>query len=155
MSSLVKFEPLRELEHFARRFNSMFKSPFAHDDMFAAMPTVWSEGGNFVPKVDISEDDKQMFIHVELPGMEKDDVKITISEDKILTIKGEKKREEKKEEKNYLRVERSYGSFLRSFSLPDNVQPDDITAAFEKGILHLTLPKTEVKKPQEKVVTVA
>lgn len=155
MSSVIKFEPLRELEHFARRFNTMFKHPFAHDDVFAAMPTVWSEGGNFVPKVDISEDDKQMFINIELPGMEKDDVKITVSDDKILTIKGEKKHEAKKEEKNYLRVERSYGSFLRSFSLPENVKTDDIKGNFEKGILHLTLPKTEVKKPEEKVVTVS
>jgi HSP20 family protein len=156
MSALTKYEPLRELETFARRLNGMFHSPFANDDFFSTAPMVLGNvfGQHFIPKVDITEDDKNMYIHAELPGMEKADVKVTVSDDGILTIKGEKKKEEKKETKNYVRMETNYGSFTRSFTLPPNVKSDAIDGNFEKGILNLTLPKTEVKKPAEQEVAI-
>lgn len=150
MSALTKqYEPFRELDNFARRVGDMFHTPFNF-----SIPMFGGGGGdNFIPKVDISEDEAAMYVHVELPGMEKENVKITVSEDRILTIKGEKKKEEKKEGKNYVRVETNYGSFMRTFVLPDNVKEDAITGEFDKGFLNLTLPKKEVKKANEKEIS--
>lgn len=139
--TLVRFEPFRELEHFGRRMNDMMNT--------------WEKGnpekGRFVPSVDVAEDEKNIYIHAELPGMGKEHVQVTVSEERILTIKGEKKQESKTEndEKNYVRIERSYGSFTRSFSLPDNVNTEGINAAFDNGVLNLTLPKMEPVKPKE------
>ncbi len=148
MSSIMKYEPFRDIEQFARRFNDLF-----HDGHVSPLPTIWAgDMKTFIPKVDISEDDKSILLHAELPGMEKSDVKVTLSDDRVLSIKGEKKHEEKKESKNYLRVERSFGSFERTFALPENIQKDGIIAAFDKGVLNITLPKTEIKKPEEKEI---
>jgi HSP20 family protein len=94
-------------------------------------------------------------MHAELPGMAKDDVKITVSSDNVLTIRGEKKREEKTEEKNFMRVERTYGSFSRSFTLPDNLDTANIAAQFENGVLNVSIPKTEPAKPKETEISIA
>lgn len=143
--TLVRFEPFRELEHFSRRMNKMLKN---FDDT--------NTRGGFTPSVDVAEDEKNIYIHVELPGIPKENVQVTVSEDRILTIRGEKKQEEKTEDKqkNYVRVERSYGNFTRSFSLPDNISAEAIGAAFDNGVLNLTLPKTEPAKPKEVSVAI-
>ena len=100
-----------------------------------------------LPAVDIHEGDDQYVVTVEIPGAGKDDVTIE-TDDNVLTIRGEKRseREEKKEQARW--VERSYGSFSRSFTLPANVAADRIKAAFQDGVLTITLPKTEEKKPK-------
>jgi HSP20 family protein len=146
MSSLTRYEPFRELETFARRFNDMF----TNSDLFSHLP-MFGENGTFSPKVDISEDEQNIFIHAELPGLEKQDVKVTISDNSVLTIKGEKKKEDRQEDKskNYLRVERSYGSFVRSFTLPENINADAI-----EGLLNVKLPKVAPKKTAEKEIAV-
>ncbi len=107
----------------------------------------------YVPRVDISEDTNNIYVHAELPGMTKDDVKVTVSEG-VLTLRGEKKHEEKKEEKNYFRIERRYGEFARQFTLPDNVSEADVAANFTNGVLEITLPKKEPEKPKERVVPI-
>lgn len=139
--TLVRFEPFRELEHFGRRMNEVMSTWERNN----------TEKGRFVPSVDVAEDEKNIYIHAELPGMSKADVQVTVSDERILTIKGEKKQESKTkdDEKNYVRIERSYGSFTRSFSLPDNVNAESINAAFDNGVLNLTLPKMEPAKPKE------
>jgi HSP20 family protein len=127
------------------------QNPFAaidrvFDDVFRdVMP---SSNTGFNPnamRVDISEDDKNIYIEAELPGMKKEDVKVTI-EDGVLMIRGERKQETEEKKKNYHRVERVYGSFSRAFALGENIDKDKIEAKYEDGVLHLTLPKMEPVK---------
>jgi HSP20 family protein len=138
--TLLRFEPLRDLEHFSNRIQNFFND--FNPDM------------TFNPRVDISEDDKNIFIEVEAPGVKKEDVKLTI-EDNILTISGEKKNEkEEKEGKNYYRTERMYGSFQRSFTLPADINRDNIDAKFEHGILKIVVEKVQPKSASEKTIEV-
>ena len=98
----------------------------------------------FVPKVDISENDKAFELQVEVPGMNKEDYKIEVN-DNYLTISGERKLSSEKREKNFHSIETSYGTFTRSFTLPENVNADKINAKYNNGILELTVPKDEKK----------
>ena len=106
------------------------------------------EEGKWRPKVDVFENDGSYVLKADLPGMKKEDIKIDVN-DGILTITGEKKFEEKTEKDNYVRVERSYGSFTRSFTLTDNVDTENIAAAYKDGVLEITLAKKEEAKPKE------
>jgi HSP20 family protein len=145
--SIIKVEPFRGFEHMFRRVNALM------DDIDKG--GIRFEVGQFTPRVDIAETEKAVTMHAELPGMAKDDVKITVSSDNVLTIRGEKKREEKTEEKNFMRVERTYGSFSRSFTLPDNLDTANIAAQFENGVLNVSIPKTEPAKPKETEISIA
>jgi HSP20 family protein len=98
--------------------------------------------------VDVYEEKDEIVVKAELPGMDKSDIEVNIS-DSELTLKGEKKKEEKIEEENYFRSERSYGAFVRSVDLPTDVQADKVKAAFKNGILEVRLPKTEEAKTKE------
>jgi len=100
------------------------------------------------PKVDIYETKESYVLNAELPGLKKEEIQIDLN-DNTLTLKGEKKFEEKVEKENYVRVERSYGSFARNFVLSDNVNPENITASYKDGVLEVTLPKKEEAKPKE------
>lgn len=106
------------------------------------------EGREWTPEIDIYENDDNFVIEADIPGMDIKDIKIEV-QDNTLTIKGEKKFEEKTEEDKYIRVERLYGSFYRSLSLPMNVDSDKIDANYKDGTLVLTLPKTEQAKPKQ------
>ena len=101
-------------------------------------------GSTFVPKVDFLESEKAFELHVAAPGLNKEDFKIDLN-DNVLTVSGERKLKDEKKEKNFYSLETSYGSFSRSFSLPDNVDSKKITAAYNNGILELTIPKDEKK----------
>jgi len=113
------------------------------------------EMGGFTPRADITEDELNIFFHLELPGMSKESVKISVNEDRILTIKGEKKRAELSEDKNYIRNERVFGEFSRSFVLPENIDYEKIAAKFENGVLELAIPKKEPEKPKEINIDIA
>jgi HSP20 family protein len=122
-----------------RMFDTMFRYDTRDEDSgFSA----WS------PAVDIAEHDDGYVVKVELPGVNKEDVKITI-ESNILTIRGEKKQEKETKKENYHRVERSYGTFQRSFTLPTTVKSDKIDATYNNGILNIALPKAEEAKPKQ------
>lgn len=142
--AIMRFDPFRSAGSLSRAFGDFF------GDLEKGVNV---EYGGFAPRVDISEDEKNVFIHVELPGIRKEDVKVTINDEKILSIKGEKKKEEtvedKSDDRSYIRVERSFGSFTRSFVLPENIKEDSIQAKFDNGVLNLTLDKIEPKKPKE------
>jgi HSP20 family protein len=97
------------------------------------------------PNVDILENEDSFEIHAELPGVKQDEVKITL-ENNVLTLSGEKKQEVKEDKDNYCRVERSYGRFERSFSLPNSVKAENVHASFEDGVLKIRLPKAETAK---------
>ena len=137
---LKVWEPYRGFRPFNRDIDRFFGwSPEETEDL--------SEAG-WSPKVDIYETEDSYVLNAELPGLTKDQINIDVNND-TLTIKGEKKFEEKVEKDNYVRVERSYGNFSRSFVLSDNVNPEGITANYKEGVLELTLPKKEEAKPKE------
>jgi len=103
---------------------------------------------SWTPAVDIAEHDNEYLVKAELPGVNKDEVKLTL-ENNILTIRGEKKQEKETKKENYHRVERNYGSFQRSFTLPAAVKADKIDASYKDGILTVSLPKSEEAKPKQ------
>jgi len=148
--SLVRWNPARDLAAWPsnlfgiqREMNRMFDNFFDdtnRNEDYAL--TAWS------PAVDIAEHDDQYVVKMELPGVNKEEVKITL-ESNILTIRGEKKQEKETKKENYHRVERSYGSFQRSFTLPTTVKNDKIDASFKDGILNINLPKAEEAKPKQ------
>ncbi|PKK84550.1 MAG: hypothetical protein CVT49_02960 [candidate division Zixibacteria bacterium HGW-Zixibacteria-1] len=140
--TLVRYNPNRWLNTANRDFDSIFDSIFN-------TPTLRAEGGcDFMPRVDIIEDKKSIRLEVELPGMEKDQIKVVV-EDGVLTISGERKFESEEKDNNYLRSERLYGSFSRSFTLPDNVDSDKISADYKNGVLNVMLTKHEKALPKE------
>ena len=129
--------------------------------LFSRSPGHLSEGQEeqiavpeWAPLVDISEDDKEYLIKVELPEVKKEDVKVT-AEEGTLSIMGERKFEKEEKGKKYHRVERSYGSFVRSFSLPDDASPGKVTAEFKDGVLSVHLAKIQKAKPTHIEVKVA
>jgi len=126
-----------------REINRMFDSFFQNgDENFPLVATSWK------PAVDIAEEDTAFVVKMELPGVAKEDVKITL-EDGLLTVRGEKKEEKESKGTNYHRVERGYGAFQRSFTLPATVKGDKVEASFRDGILNIMLPKSEEAKPKE------
>jgi HSP20 family protein len=146
MTNLTRWNPFREMEDFERRINQLFNFAF---------PTRQS-GNNresitvaeWTPAVDISEDDKEYLIKVELPEVKKDDVKVTV-ENGVLTISGERKFEKEDKGVRYHRVERSYGYFARSFSLPEDADPEKVSAEFKDGILKVHVAKSEKARPKQ------
>ena len=110
---------------------------------------------DWLPSVDIDEDKESYNFHVEIPGMEKEGIQVFVSDDRILNIKGERKREVERKEKNYHRVEREYGSFARSFTLPDNADAEKIAAEYKNGVLAVRVAKKEAAKPKSVEVKVA
>lgn len=102
----------------------------------------------WTPMVDVSETDAELKIRAELPGLTQENIEIHL-QDNVLTLQGEKKQEQKEERENFHRVERCYGTFSRSFSLPANVKTDAIQATFKNGVLLITLPKVEEAKPKK------
>ncbi len=143
--TMLKFEPFRGFDSLSRRMN---------DFVGEIEKGVRFEIGDFSPRVDISEDDKNIYLHAELPGIAKEDVKVSVTEERVLTLKGEKKRVVTDENKNFVRVERNYGNFVRSFSLPENVKFDAVQAKFEHGVLEVILPKIEPQLPKEVTVEI-
>jgi len=151
MNALTRWNQLKEMEALRQGLGSLFSRSQAQ----------WLEGqeepiavAEWAPMVDISEDDKEYLIKAELPEVKKEDVKVT-AEEGTLTIMGERKFEKEVKGKKYHRVERAYGSFGRSFSLPDDASPAKVSAEFKDGVLTVHLAKTEKAKPQQIEVKVA
>lgn len=107
------------------------------------------EAGGFSPRTDISEDNNNFYMCIELPGICKEDVKISVTEERELTVQGEKKADSENAKKSILKSERAYGKFSRTFLLPENLDIEKITAKFEIGILRLSMPKIEPPQPKE------
>lgn len=110
--------------------------------------------GSWTPLVNISENDKEICVSAELPGMDEKDINVTLTKN-VLTIKGEKTEETEKRGRHYHRVERSFGSFYRDIPLPWEVEADKVEASFRKGILTVTLPKTKEAQKEAKVIKIA
>lgn len=144
MADLVSWDPFRELRTIQDRFNrALGTSGRRERDEEMSL-------GSWLPPVDIAEDKDKITLTAELPGFTEDQVQLNM-EGNILTIRGERKFEEEKEGdgRNYHRVERAYGQFLRSFTLPPNVDRENIHARFRNGLLEIDLPKREEAKPRQ------
>jgi HSP20 family protein len=141
--NLMRWDPYRELGTLADRFNRAFGAlaPSRNRDEEMSL-------GSWLPPVDIAEDKDEITLTAELPGFKQDQIEIQM-EDGVLTLRGERKFEEEKEGRNFHRVERSYGSFVRSFTLPNNVDREAIEAHFTNGLLQIELPKREEAKPRQ------
>lgn len=135
--AIVRWTPWQELE-------SMQKSLGRLLDDSGALST---EGGNWMPAVDIRETEDALVVHAELPGIDKKDIKVDVR-DGVLSISGERRYEKDVKEENVHRIERAYGSFSRSFSLPRNVDTEKVDASLKDGVLEVKLPKKESAKPK-------
>ncbi|MBS0172309.1 MAG: Hsp20/alpha crystallin family protein [Nitrospira sp.] len=152
MMAIVRWDPFRELQDMSDRLNRMIARPASggNGGQGREVMTV----ADWTPTVDISETEAEYAIKAELPEVKREDVKVTV-EDGVLTIQGERKQEKEEKAKKYHRVERSYGRFVRTFTLPDTVDESKVKAEYTDGILHLHLPKSEKAKPKQIDVKVA
>ncbi len=132
--TLIKFSPFREIETLENQIQKIFND----------LPLTRKMSGSFVPSIDLREDEKNLYLTVELPGIEKEEIKISLHND-LLTISGERKREERKEKENYYHLEMCYGTFNRSVTLPVEVDNDKIEANFKNGILRIQMTKINPK----------
>lgn len=141
--ALVKYNPLRELRGMQEQMNRLLNLSWNHD-----LAGEDIKEGIWQPSVDIYETEDSIVIKAELPDVEQKDIEVRI-EDNTLTIKGERKHQGEVRKENYHRIERYFGAFQRSFSLPATVQQDNVSAACERGVLTINLPKKEDTKPKQ------
>jgi len=145
--NLMRFEPYREIQTLQDRLSRAFGAPFGRPERDDEMNlAAWA------PPVDIAEEKDRILITAELPGFQEDQIEIQ-TENGMLTLRGERRFEKESEGRSYHRVERSYGQFVRSFSLPNNVDREKIRADFSQGLLKVELPKREDAKPRTIKVT--
>ena len=137
--NIMRYDPFREIRTFQKEMNRLFTGATAREDFL---------DGEWMPKVDVFENADSFVLEAELPGMSREEFDLSF-ENNVLTLKGERKFEKKEEGNNYHRVERSYGSFLRSFTLPTTVTPDGAKAEFNNGVLRVSLPKREETKARK------
>ena len=149
MTALMRWDPFRELEEMSDRLNRMVARPVTKTNGKEALTVA-----DWMPTVDISETAGEYVIQAELPEVKKDDVKVTLEEG-VLTIQGQRRQEKDEKTTKYHRIERSYGTFVRSFSLPDQVNESGVKAEFKDGVLNLHIPKSEKAKPRAIEVKVA
>ena len=141
--TLIKFEPLKDFEFLGNKVHRFF----------GEFPSNFNHNNTFSPKIDISEDEKNIYFEAEVPGIKKEDINISL-EDNILTIKGEKKVLDDKKDKTLIRIERNHGSFTRSFTLHEEINPDAASAEFENGILKIVLEKAMNKEVKERQIQI-
>src|SRR5437879_6815624 len=147
--TLTRWEPLREMEEFQNRLSTLFGRPQRRGNGREEITLP-----EWTPLADITEDEKEYVIKAELPDLRKEDVKVTV-ENGVLTISGERKFEKEEKKKKYHRVERGYGSFVRTFALPEDAEATKVKAEFKHGMLEVHLPKNEKAKPKQIEVHVA
>jgi HSP20 family protein len=140
--AIVRFEPFRDLLTTQREFDRLFKEAFSPMSGETEVST-----RSWAPPVDIYETEDAIVLKAELPGIDPKEVEVRV-EDNTLYLKGERKFEKEVNEQNYHRIERSYGSFARSFSLPNSISAEKVKAEYKDGLLTLTMPKREEAKPK-------
>ena len=142
MAMLTRWDPFRELSTIQDRMNRLFQ------DAYAPTREEGLSTAAFAPLTDVYEDDNHVTLKLEVPGIDEKDLDIRV-ENNNLIIKGERKFENEEKEENFRRVERQYGTFVRSFSLPSTVDTDNINANYDKGVLSITMPKRAEAKPTQ------
>ncbi|HKW18548.1 MAG TPA: Hsp20/alpha crystallin family protein [Terriglobales bacterium] len=146
MTVVTRWDPFREFTTLQDRMNRLFRDNYG--DREEALTT-----STFAPAVDVYEDEHNITLNIEVPGIEEKDIDVRV-ENNLLTVHGERKFEKDQKEENFRRVERQYGSFTRSFTLPNTVDADSIQANYEKGILKIQLAKKAEAKPKQIKVNV-
>ena len=147
--ALVRWEPVRELNSLQSEMNRLFNT-------FFDTPSGGGNGGGarrWIPSMDLAETDTHYVLRADLPGLGEDDVSIEL-DDNVLTVAGERKAEQEVKKEGYHRVERSFGQFRRSLTLPDGVDADAVAATFDKGVLEIRIPKPEARKPRKVAIHV-
>ncbi len=148
MTVITRWDPFREFTTVQDRLNRLFRDSYGSEGRDEALAT-----SAFAPAVDVYEDEHNVTLKVQVPGIDEKDIDIRI-ENNTLTLHGERKFEKEEKEENFRRVESSYGSFTRSFTLPQTVDAEKVTANYDKGVLKITLPKKAEAKPKQIKVNV-
>ena len=148
MTLLTRWDPFREFVTLQDRMNRLVRDSFGTEGREEALTTT-----TFAPPVDVYEDEHNVTLKIELPGIEEKDIDVRI-ENSTLTVHGERKFEKEEKEENYRRVERQYGSFTRTFSLPNTVDHEKVQADYDKGVLKIKLAKKAEAKPKQVKVNV-
>lgn len=147
--ALIRWEPARELQSIQQEMNRLFGT-------FFDSPPGESNGGairRWIPAMDLVEEDDHFVLRADLPGLSEEDVNVEL-EDNVLSISGERKSEHEDRKEGYYRIERASGSFSRSLTLPEGIDPERIQARFEKGVLEVRVPKPEQRKPRRVAINV-
>jgi HSP20 family protein len=147
MTVLTRWDPFREFVTLQDRMNRLFRDSYGETGEQALSTS------SFNPPVDVYEDEHNVTLKLEVPGIDEKDIDVRI-ENNMLTVHGERKFEKDEKEENFRRVERSYGSFTRTFSLPNTVNPEQVNAEYDKGVLKITLAKRAEAKPKQIKVNV-
>jgi HSP20 family protein len=140
--ALVRWDPARELDAFQSDMNRLFDSFFGHREGAAA----YDASRRWIPPMDLVETEDNLVLKADLPGVDQDDIEIEVK-DGVLTVSGERKSQHESRREGYHRVERSFGRFSRSLELPKGVNPQSVSAHFDKGVLEVRMPKPEERKP--------
>ena len=143
MTVLTRWEPFRELQDRIDRMSRLFRESYRPEGPEEALTTT-----SFAPPVDIYEDEHNITLKMEVPGIDEEDIDVRI-ENNTLTIRGERRFEKEEKEENFRRVERQYGSFTRSFTLPSSVETENIQASYDKGVLEIRLTKKAEARPKQ------
>jgi len=145
MTVITRWDPFREFSTLQDRMNRLFRESQGPEE---ALTT-----SSFAPPVDVYEDEHNVSLKIEVPGIDEKDIDVRI-ENNVLTVHGERKFEKEEKEENFRRVERQYGSFTRTFTLPTSVDAEKVSANYDKGILKIALPKKAEAKPKQIKVNV-
>jgi HSP20 family protein len=148
MTVLTRWDPFREFSTLQDRMNRLFQDSYGNQGREEALAT-----SSFAPAVDVYEDEHKITLKIEVPGIDEKDIDIRV-ENNLLTVHGERKFEKEEKEENYRRVERQYGSFTRSFNLPNTVDAENISADYDRGVLKVQLAKKAEAKPKQIKVNV-
>jgi HSP20 family protein len=147
--ALVRWEPVRELTSLQNEMNRLFNT-------FFDAPTGGNGGSavrRWIPPMDLVETDDHFILKADLPGLTEEDVSLEV-EDNVLTLSGERRAEHEDRKEGYVRVERAFGAFRRSLTLPEGVDPEGVQASFDKGVLEVRIPKPEERKPRRVAIQV-
>lgn len=147
--ALVRWEPAREISSLQTEMNRLFNTFFEP----AAAGTQGAASPRWVPPMDLVETDDAFTLKADLPGVAEADVHVEVEGD-VLTISGERRSEQREKKDGYVRVERAHGTFRRSVSLPDGIDPETVEASFERGVLSVRIPKPEQRKPHKVQIAV-
>jgi HSP20 family protein len=149
MTVITRWDPFREFSTLQDRMNRLFRESYGPEGREESLTTT-----SFAPPVDVYEDEHSVTLKIEVAGIDEKDIDVRI-ENNVLTVHGERKFEKEEKEENFRRVERQYGSFTRTFTLPTTVDAEKVSANYDKGILKIALPKKAEAKPKQIKVNVA
>jgi HSP20 family protein len=148
MTVITRWDPFREFSTLQDRMNRLFRESYGPEGREESLTST-----TFAPPVDVYEDEHNVTLKIEVPGIDEKDIDVRI-ENNVLTVHGERKLEKEEKEENFRRVERQYGSFTRTFTLPNTVDSEKVSANYDKGILKIGLPKKAEAKPKQIQVNV-